>query len=372
MAAVIDPHCTRCTLHTTRTQVVQPVLPSGMRVLFVGRDPGAIEDAEGTPFHPDAPAGKMLRRTIADVGIPIDWCGFMNTVACHTPGNRGPNVEELTACLPWRIQTSMQAHRHGARLYVLLGAEAVEARFNLTSYKQSKVKGGKGVYPLADWHGKVVQDVGGVSTMAAYHPSAALRSNEMRRAFVGDMKAVAALLGVEPNVPPITNVWDARPPTTVTIAVDVETVSLTDRTLLGIGIAYRDRGRSEEVHGAWYSRDTGRINDGLAVLRRHRGPIVMANAKFDWDVINQTGYSIPTRQLEDVMLKAYVLRREQEVGSLGLKELALADLGYTWTTLSDMGQEPSDLTDSELGQYCLYDCAATLYLNELYDRRLDE
>ena len=369
---VIDPHCTRCTLHTTRTQVVQPILPDDMRVLFVGRDPGAVEDMEGTPFHETAPAGKMLRRTIMDVGIPIEWCGFMSTVACHTPGNRGPNLEEILACQPWRLKT--KAHAGHGIIHVFLGAEASEAFFNPEGYKPSKVKAGKGMYPLSEWHGKVVMTTGygQISKMVAYHPSAALRSNEMRRAFVGDMKAVAAMLGVEPNVPPITNVWDARPPTTVTIAVDVETVSLTDRTLLGIGIAYRDRGRSEEVHGAWYSRDTGRINDGLAVLRRHRGPIVMANAKFDWDVINQTGYSIPTRQLEDVMLKAYVLRREQEVGSLGLKELALADLGYTWTTLSDMGQEPSDLTDSELGQYCLYDCAATLYLNELYDRRLDE
>ena len=261
----------------------------------------------------------------------------------------------------------MQAHRHGARLYVLLGAEAVEARFNLTSYKQSKVKGGKGVYPLADWHGKVVQDAGGVSTMAAYHPSAALRSNEMRRAFVGDMKAVAAMLGVEPNVPPIAALQHMLPARERTLAVDVETVSLTDRTLLGIGIAYRVQ---EATYGRWFSGDD--IGIGIAALRQHRGKMVFHNAKFDVDVLAQAGYNVPTRQVEDVMLKAYVLRREQEVGSLGLKELALADLGYTWTTLSDMGQEPADLTDEELGQYCLYDCAATLYLNELYDRRLDE
>ena len=367
MAAVIDPHCTRCTLHTTRTQVVQPTLPDGMRVLFIGRDPGAIEDAEGTPFHPDAPAGKMLRRTIADVGIPIEWCGFDNTVSCHTPGNRGPHLEELQACRTWRRKVVGVGRGEALSLIVLLGAEALEAQFNLQGYKQSKVKAGKGMYPLADWHGKVVMD-GGIPSMAAYHPSAALRSNEMRRAFVGDMKAVATLLGVEPNHPPI--LWLENLPNYTThdvLAVDVETVSLTDRTLLGIGIAYRVQ---EAVYGRWFSGDD--IGIGIDVLRQHRGKLVFHNAKFDWDVINQAGYSIPTRQLDDIMLKAYVLRREQEVGSLGLKELALADLGYTWTTLSDMGQVPSDLTDEELGQYCLYDCAATLYLNELYDRRLDE
>lgn len=346
--------------------MVQPIIPPTMRVLFVGRDPGDIEDKTGTPFDPSAPAGGLLRRTLRDVGIPAEWCGFMNTVACHTPKNRGPNAAEILACQPWRLNTKREA---ACNLHVFLGAEAIEAFANPEGYTQSRVKQGKGVYPLSEWHGKVLSTTpyGQITKVAAYHPSAALRNNEMRRAFVGDMKAVAALLGVGPPTPPITALTTMLPPREVDLAVDTETVSLTDRTMLGIGIAWRQDG---EVYGRWFSGEE--LGIGIDVLRKHRGRLAFHNLKFDWDVLDRAGLRLPLRQLDDVMLKAFVLRRGQEIGSVGLKELALADLGYAWTTLADMGNDPSAIPDNELGQYCLYDCAATLHLNELYDRRLDE
>lgn len=352
MVALVHPDCQRCPLAYTRMNVVQPELPDTLRILFVGRDPGAIEDVQGTPFHHTAQAGSLLRRLLREVGIPLEWCGFDNTVRCHTPKNRGPRRDEVQACKVWTHVIHRTIH---PEVIVLLGQEALEGWTNSDDYRPSRPR-----YALGEWHGRRLP--GDHTVIPMYHPSACLRSNEYRRMLVGDLKALAAMLGVHQKVPNIIrgNLEYLAPQ--APIAVDTE--SSTTGTLLGIGIAVRE---GDHLLGDWFSGD--RLGVGMAVLRRRHGPIIMHNAKYDWQVLADAGVILVPSLLEDTMLMAHVLRRNQEVGSLGLKELTLADLGLSWTTLTELGN-PEDLPDEVLGEYCLYDAASTLLLWEEYQRRL--
>lgn len=343
MTQLVAPNCRRCALAGTRQLVVQPELPSGMRVLFVGRDPGAVEDRTGRPLHPDAPAGGLLRRLIADVGIPAEWCGFDNVVHCHTVKNAGPKKEEVLACSSW-VHVVKRGIPAGC-VVVLLGIEATEAWFNPVGYNPKKPQ-----FKV----GETFQIDG--TTYCVPHPSAALRNGVQRRELRRRLKLIASELGIDRPEPPFTVA--GVPTSATTIAVDVET-SMVDGHLLGVGMAWRE---GEEIKACWFPPSGIRLlRDCISATER----VIMHNGKFDVRVLAENGVEMGVL-VDDTYLMAHVLRRDQFVGGLGLKELALVDLGLAWDTLVELGP-PEELAEEELAHYCLCDCVATLLLWERYN-----
>lgn len=350
---LVAPDCQLCNLSTTRRNVVQPELPSTMRVLFVGRDPGDIEDRAGTPFHRSAPAGGLLRQLISQVGIPEEWCGYDNTVHCHTPSNRGPNIGEVRACGVWRRRVINSAK---PGIVVLMGQEATEAWLT-AEYKPKKPS-----YPLEEYGGTVVEK-DGVQYVVCHHPSAALRNNKYRRMLVTELLVVARLLGIEPSHPPVQPAV-ALPLDVTECSLDIEASMMTGM-VLGCGVAWRDVTEGC-IKGRWFSYERGDMTELFQWLRLIPCRLIGHNMKYDIGKLNSIMYRpVNPDRLDDTMLMAYVLRRELEVKSLGLKELSLYDLGLSWSTLSELGN-PEDMNDTTLGEYCLYDCAATLMLKERY------
>src|SRR5688500_14961506 len=61
-------HCEGCPLFANATQTVFGAGPAGARVIMIGEQPGDREDLEGEPFV--GPAGKLLDKVLAEVGIP--------------------------------------------------------------------------------------------------------------------------------------------------------------------------------------------------------------------------------------------------------------------------------------------------------------
>lgn len=89
--------CRRCQLHTTRTKAVigrGSNVYQNRPVLFVGEAPGAEEDKVGLPFV--GASGKLLDRWIIELGLTSYY--ITNTVRCRPPGNRRPELHELTWC----------------------------------------------------------------------------------------------------------------------------------------------------------------------------------------------------------------------------------------------------------------------------------
>jgi uracil-DNA glycosylase family 4 len=91
--------CQACRLHCTRTQVVPGEGNIQVKTVMVGEGPGADEDQSGRPFV--GQTGTLLRNTLVSVGFPMDEVFITNVVKCRPPGNRDPEMDELTACNHW-------------------------------------------------------------------------------------------------------------------------------------------------------------------------------------------------------------------------------------------------------------------------------
>lgn len=88
--------CTRCTLHTTRTQTVFGVGNETARLMIVGEAPGFHEDQQGEPFV--GRAGQLLTAMIQTIGFKRSDVYIANILKCRPPNNRDPLPEEVAAC----------------------------------------------------------------------------------------------------------------------------------------------------------------------------------------------------------------------------------------------------------------------------------
>jgi DNA polymerase len=94
--------CTRCALHTTRSQTVFGVGSQRAEWLIVGEAPGAEEDARGEPFV--GRAGQLLNSMLRAVGLAREQVYIANVLKCRPPGNRDPSGSEAAECLPYLEQ----------------------------------------------------------------------------------------------------------------------------------------------------------------------------------------------------------------------------------------------------------------------------
>ena len=97
--ALVVSTCTKCPLHTTRTQTVPGEGAMKARLMFVGEAPGADEDRLGRPFV--GAAGQLLDKMIVAMGLARDQVFIGNILKCRPPGNRDPLEQEVAACLPY-------------------------------------------------------------------------------------------------------------------------------------------------------------------------------------------------------------------------------------------------------------------------------
>jgi uracil-DNA glycosylase len=95
--------CTRCALHTTRTQGVLGVGPWRCDWLVIGEAPGAEEDRRGEPFV--GAAGQLLDAMLRAIGLDRASNVYIaNILKSRPPGNRDPKPEEVAACMPYLLR----------------------------------------------------------------------------------------------------------------------------------------------------------------------------------------------------------------------------------------------------------------------------
>lgn len=159
--------CTKCPhLVTSRTQVVFGVGNPMAELMFVGEAPGADEDVQGEPFV--GRAGKLLTKIINAMEYQRDDIFIANVLKCrpnmppNTPGNRKPQLDEMTTCLPWLAE---QINLIKPRVLVALGATAVEGLLG----KPITMKEARG-----KWF-----DFQGIPLIATYHPAYLLYSHSL-------------------------------------------------------------------------------------------------------------------------------------------------------------------------------------------------
>ncbi|HEX7389899.1 MAG TPA: uracil-DNA glycosylase [Acidiphilium sp.] len=158
----------QCALKRTATRLVFADGAEDARIMLIGEAPGAEEDRVGRPFV--GPAGQLLDRMLASVGLDRNSVRIVNAVPWRPPGNRTPSDTEIAQCLPF-------LHRHIALVrpdyLVLLGAVAVRALF-----------GGKdGITRLrGKWKNLEIPGLDApVRTLPTYHPAFLLRQPAAKR-----------------------------------------------------------------------------------------------------------------------------------------------------------------------------------------------
>ena len=94
--------CTKCGLHSTRTQGVFGVGNRRADWLIIGEAPGAEEDRQGEPFV--GRAGKLLNAMLLSLGLPREQVFIANVLKSRPPANRDPRPDEVAACLPYLMR----------------------------------------------------------------------------------------------------------------------------------------------------------------------------------------------------------------------------------------------------------------------------
>ena len=154
-----------------RTHVVIGKGSRNADILFIGEGPGQQEDLQGVPFV--GPAGQLLDKMLASVGLSLEDAYIANVVKCRPPGNRDPHDDEKEACLNYLRYQLMLIK---PKIIVCLGRIAA-TRLIREDFKITKEHG--------QWF-----DRAGVHMMAIYHPSALLRDPSKRPETFVDLKTL--------------------------------------------------------------------------------------------------------------------------------------------------------------------------------------
>src|SRR5438105_15619702 len=181
--------CRNCPLWENATQTVFGEGSPRARIMFVGEQPGDMEDRQGHPFV--GPAGRILDQGMEAAGIDRARAYVTNAVKHFKWEPRGkrrlhktPAQREIEACYQW-LEGELQAIRPA--LVLCLGATAAKVllgpRFRITLSR-----------------GEVQHREGLPDILATFHPSYLLRlkdrpgGDEAYGQFLDDLKTVAQYL----------------------------------------------------------------------------------------------------------------------------------------------------------------------------------
>jgi DNA polymerase len=180
--------CRACDLWKTGTQTVFGEGPRRADVMFVGEQPGDVEDKRGEPFV--GPAGRILDEALAAADIDRSRVYLTNAVKHFKWKPKGkrriherPNRTEVIACSHW-LELELRLVRPD--LVVALGAIAAQALLG-PAFRVTAERGKLRSSPLAP------------RIVATVHPSSILRApDEQRaaemRAFIRDLRVAKRLM----------------------------------------------------------------------------------------------------------------------------------------------------------------------------------
>ncbi len=167
--------CTRCRLHSGRTNLVFGEGSAKSGLVFVGEGPGSEEDRQGRPFV--GRAGKLLDKMIFAIGFERREVYICNVVKCRPPENRAPQPDEAAACSPFLFR---QIEALGPKVICALGLSAAQGLLGNTR-------------PMFQLRGKV-HLWRGIPLICTYHPAYLLRSPSQKAAAWQDLKEVLRVL----------------------------------------------------------------------------------------------------------------------------------------------------------------------------------
>jgi uracil-DNA glycosylase family 4 len=179
--------CTRCPLHSTRTQVVFGAGNADADLMFVGEAPGAQEDLQGIPFV--GRAGKLLDELLAENGLARSDVFIANVLKSRPPENRDPQPDEIEACKPYLYR---QVELIEPTVICTLGNFATK----LLTRSNTGISRVHGVPQVHQVGGRSVQ------IFPIFHPAAGLRTPRVKEQLREDFKKLPGILAAGPPPQP--------------------------------------------------------------------------------------------------------------------------------------------------------------------------
>ena len=177
--------CKGCDLYKNASQTVFGEGAKDARVIFVGEQPGDVEDRLGRPFV--GPAGRILDKALAEARIPREQVYVTNAVKHVKFVQQGkrrlhqkPLIRQVISCKPW-LQAELEIIH--PIVIVCLGATAAQSILSR-------------IVHVTKERGKFLERDFGASVLITIHPSAIYRRRgeserrEEYRRFVDDLKLV--------------------------------------------------------------------------------------------------------------------------------------------------------------------------------------
>jgi uracil-DNA glycosylase len=187
--------CEGCELFENATQTVFGRGAPHARVVFVGEQPGDVEDQKGLPFV--GPAGRLLREAVDEAGLDPADVYITNAVKHFRFELRGkrrihqnPGPAHITACRPWLVAEFALLK---PELVVVLGATAAKALLG-PAFRVTRSRGQLMPWPAAAQRPEDFP-VAEIQALATIHPSAVLRADDRDAAFRGlveDLRVAAS------------------------------------------------------------------------------------------------------------------------------------------------------------------------------------
>ncbi|RKN49207.1 UdgX family uracil-DNA binding protein [Micromonospora endolithica] len=189
--------CRGCELYRDASQTVFGRGDESARVVFVGEQPGDMEDQKGLPFV--GPAGRLLRKAVDDAGLDPGQIYLTNAVKHFRFELRGkrrihqtPDRVHIVACRPWLVA---EFARLRPEIVVVLGATAAKALLGPT-FRVTRQRGELLPWPASAQHPEDFREVPVDSAgraadapparlLATIHPSAVLRADDQDTAYDG-------------------------------------------------------------------------------------------------------------------------------------------------------------------------------------------
>jgi len=159
--------CQGCDLYKHATQTVFDEGPKQARLVFVGEQPGDMEDRQGRPFV--GPAGRILDRALEEADIAREEVYVTNAVKHFKWIRRGkrrmhqkPLIRQVISCRPW-LEAEIKIV--SPKVVVCLGVTAAQSMLGR-------------VVRIAKERGKRLDSEFGRTIFVTTHPSAIVRQHQ--------------------------------------------------------------------------------------------------------------------------------------------------------------------------------------------------
>lgn len=182
--------CTACQIRQEAVRPVPGIGPTNTGIVFVGRNPGIIEDLQGNPFI--GPAGQALDQLFFPVcGLTRQNIFLTNLVLCHTIGDEEPSLDVVKICIGQHL--FKQLPLLSPFLVVTFGALPA---FTLV-----------GALTISREHGRLFKSKRGFYIIPCLHPGAALYKPSLRDEVKQDAKQVRRFLANKERYMESLKVW---------------------------------------------------------------------------------------------------------------------------------------------------------------------